>query len=126
MPSSLKSFLSVAALSTLASGTAVPSTSYLRKRYTEHTLAGISCGGFSSADTVDTSKNIRNLDTGEEAFVAAHSCIRNGCYNTSGVYLCVNLTGVRVFESQRHLLTILLITSVAMTGMRISLSPRPT
>jgi hypothetical protein len=119
MPSSLKSLISIAALSTLASGTAVPSTSYLRKRYTEHTLAGISCGGFSSADTVDTSKNIKNLDTGEEAFVAAHSCIRNGCYNTSGVYLCVKLMGTRVFESQRHLLTILLTNSGATMAIRI-------
>jgi hypothetical protein len=90
MPSyQVKSLLSLAALSTLAVGTAVPKTSHLRKRYdTVHNLASISCGGFSSADTVDTSKNVGNLNTGSEASVAAHSCIRVGCYNTSGVYLC--------------------------------------
>jgi hypothetical protein len=78
MPSSqFKSLLSLAALSTLAAGTAVPKVSHLRKRYdTVHNLASISCGGFSSADTVDTSKNVGNLNTGSEASVAANSCIR--------------------------------------------------
>jgi hypothetical protein len=92
MPSSqLKTFFSVAALSALASSTAVPKTSYLRKRQeynTEHTLAGISCGGFASAVVSDTYANVQNLNTATEATVAAHSCIRAGCFNTSGVYLC--------------------------------------
>ncbi|KAK3710743.1 hypothetical protein LTR37_010162 [Vermiconidia calcicola] len=98
MPRRLQSLaLGVAAFSALAAASAVPRTSpnanalaarRLQKRYNEHSLTSISCGLYSSADTVDTSHNIDNLNNGNEKPIAAGTCNRIGCFNTSGVYVC--------------------------------------
>ncbi|KAK5163345.1 uncharacterized protein LTR77_010718 [Saxophila tyrrhenica] len=100
MPCPLNLFSLITAFLALAAAIAVPPSSHsspdpralakriLQKRYNTHTLTSISCGGYSTADTVDTGKNINNLNNGDEKTVAAGTCNRIGCYNTSGVYVC--------------------------------------
>lgn len=54
---------------------------YLGKR--DLVFEGISCGGFSAADSGDTDKNINNLfDKGGYATAPTNSCSRVACYNT--------------------------------------------
>jgi hypothetical protein len=94
----VNSLLGLAALYVLASGTAVPKTSHLRKRDTERHLNSISCGTFSSADNLDSYDNIDWLNDQDHAvYVAGRTCLRERCKNTSGIFICNdNIEGINV------------------------------
>jgi hypothetical protein len=70
-------------MSVIAAGTAVPKTSHLRKRETEHTLNSLSCGGFATADYFDTTRNIGNLRNDDGVFVPRGTCGRVGLVKES-------------------------------------------
>jgi len=82
--------LSAAALSTVALGS--PVTFALTPRgLVRRDLTEVTCGLYASADAPDTgSKNLVDIAQrfGQNLNVAAHTCHRIACVNTSGVYVC--------------------------------------